>query len=181
MLRLNGTSIRVVPDGWTPNKSTQYFQSTACAQAWRAEDRKDIRIKWNCTFPDGMAEKGYWVVTTGHGTKYLFGSTDDSRQTIYPAPWLEAGDASPNTIRWRLKQSITTLGVAINYTYTTDTFTPSVKIDAIGKYEYQTYIDSIVYPGSKIKFNWTFAAPPGPKNGKLDNIDLSREKTNPVI
>jgi hypothetical protein len=133
-LRLNGSSVRVVPDSdWVNNlpgddwKRWQYRQENYCTDKptphpYRAEDRKDLRIRWVCASSDGMNERGQWEVTTGDGTKYVFGSTDDSRQTITgdDAEWTYAGAAHLQTIRWRLKQMVTTKNVTINYDYTTD-------------------------------------------------------------
>jgi RHS repeat-associated protein len=191
-LRLNGSSVRVVPDGnWVNTlpgdywKQWQYRQEEHCTTTttlhpYRAEDRKDLRIRWVCASADGMNERGQWEVTTSDGTKYVFGSSDDSRQSITAVgheAWWRTPPAYLYTIRWRLKQMVTTKGVAIDYAYTNDPYIPSC-CGAQTKYDFQTYPSTITYPGTKITFNWINSAS-GPKNGKLDYIDIQRQKTSP--
>ncbi len=198
-LRLNGQSIRVVPSlelnqqiaagpqNTTEGKMWQYHRYCTnndgvtipsvpgvrttplvlTVLPYQAEDRKDLRIRWLCGDATQAAENGYWEVTTGDGTKYLFGSADDSKQTISGYA-VEAGIGT-FSIRWRLKEIRTTKNVSAIFAYNTDSTIPPC-CAATAKYDYQTYLSTITYPGTKIVFNWTANKAP------LTSVELQREK-----
>ncbi|MBO9371363.1 MAG: hypothetical protein J7575_09815 [Chloroflexi bacterium] len=165
---LNGEALKLVPETSLPG-NIQYLGPITTTYRFRTEDERFLRVEWK---PGN--ENGWWEVTLRDGTRYLFGTTADSRQVLRGnIVWTGSGWLTRQaTVRWRLKQIIYPTGVTVTYTYTEQTYQDQCNIwynegllprdnpyyrcptgdDASS--ERASYLSQIEYPGTRVRLVW---------------------------
>ena len=160
MLTINGISVRVIPT-WPVGQNWQY--NTECGRNYVTEEEQHWQLHWKCG-PNGP---GYansngdsWEVITQDGTRYRFGTSDDSRQ-------VQVKYGTPITSRWLVKEIRYPTGVTVNYTYTPLTrgqqcqvwsqTKPAGRPDCGGSdfgVQREVLLQEMTYPGVRVRFGW---------------------------
>jgi len=177
LLVLNGEALKLVPETTLP-ANVQYLGHTTTYRFRTADDRL-WRVRWRTgqagvdgwqPETDGWDGNGYWEVTLRDGTRYLLGTTPDSRQTLRGNI---GGVTQPittrATVRWRLKQLVYSTGVSVDYAYEDQTYEqqctlwgndnqfPQGESCNYGGDRYSeraNYLREITYAGTRVELNW---------------------------
>ena len=167
LLVLNGEALKLVPESSLSDR--EQYVGPKKTRRFRTEDERYWRIEWK---PGD--ENGWWEITTRDGTRYRFGTTPDSRQTLrgWVGPWrssTQSWTAGQATVRWRLKEIVyPTTDAKVTFSYTEQTQDQQCDIfqnegqisrsekcfgDA-GDSERASYLTRIEYPGSRVRLEW---------------------------
>jgi YD repeat-containing protein len=174
LLAVNGEAIKLVPETSLP-ADVQYSGPGSTIYRFRTEDERFWRIEWK----PGQ-ENGFWEVTLRDGTRYLFGTTPDSRQTLRGA----IGPARNATARWRVKEIIYPTGAKVTFTYEEETRAQQCSLCNISCHpnesdsERASYLTRIEYPGTRVQIVWDYR---DNGNGPNDKCSLPDSWGDPIV
>jgi RHS repeat-associated protein len=174
LLAVNGEAIKLVPETSLP-ADVQYSGPISTTYRFRTEDERFWHIEWK-----PGPENGFWEVTLRDGTRYLFGTTPDSRQTLRGA----IGPARNATARWRVKEIIYPTGAKVTFTYEEETRAQQCSLCNIGCHpnesdsERASYLTRIEYPGTRVQIIWDYR---DNGNGPNDKCSLPDSWGDPIV
>jgi hypothetical protein len=174
LLAVNGEAIKLVPETSLP-ADVQYSGPVSTTYRFRTEDERFWHIEWK-----PGPENGFWEVTLRDGTRYLFGTTPDSRQTLRGA----IGPARNATARWRVKEIIYPTGAKVTFTYEEETRAQQCSLCNIGCHpnesdsERASYLTRIEYPGTRVQIIWDYR---DNGNGPNDKCSLPDSWGDPIV
>ena len=172
LLVLNGEAIKLVPK--VPD-NVQYTGPGSTTYRFSTEDERFWRIEWK-----PGPENGSWEVTLKDGTRYLLGTTSDSRQRLY-SPTLPSSGA---TVRWRVKEIIYPTGAKVTFTYEEETRAHQCNLCNISCHpnesnsERASYLTQIEYPGTRVQIIWDSR---NNGNGPDDRCSLPDSWGDPMV